>query len=57
MDGHQHPAPFVITAIGDVDTMAASLNLKGGVKDILVNENVQFTLERKEEIVIKCYIK
>lgn len=56
VDGHQHPAPFVITAIGDVDTMAASLNLKGGVKDILVNENVQFTLERKEEIVINAIL-
>lgn len=56
VDGHQHPAPFVITAIGDADTMAASLNLKGGVKDILVNENVQFTLERKEEIVINALL-
>src|SRR4051812_11429392 len=56
IDGHQHPAPFVITAIGDADTMAASLNLKGGVKDILVNENVQFTLERKEEIVINAIL-
>jgi uncharacterized protein YlxW (UPF0749 family) len=56
VDGQQHPAPFVITAIGDADTMAASLNLKGGVKDILVNENVEFTLERKEEIVINAIL-
>jgi uncharacterized protein YlxW (UPF0749 family) len=56
VDGQQHPAPFVITAIGDADTMASSLNLKGGVKDILVNENVEFTLERKEEIVINAIL-
>lgn len=54
VDGKSFPAPFVITAIGDADTMAESLNLKGGVKDILVNENVQFTLEKKAEIVINA---
>ncbi|WP_394232606.1 DUF881 domain-containing protein [Niallia oryzisoli] len=54
VDGKSLPAPFVITAIGDADTMADSLNLKGGVKDILVNENVQFTLEKKDEIVINA---
>ena len=56
VDGYQHPAPFVITAIGDADTMADSLNLKGGVKDLLVNENVQFTLEKKEEIVLNAIL-
>ncbi|WP_071395423.1 DUF881 domain-containing protein [Bacillus tuaregi] len=54
VDGKSHPAPFVITAIGDAGTMAESLNLKGGVKDILVNENVQFTLEKKDEIEINA---
>ena len=57
IDGQQHPAPFVITAIGDIDTMAAALNLKGGVKDILVNENVQFTLEKKDEIIINTILE
>lgn len=52
IDGRQHPAPFIITAIGDAEIMAASLNIEGGVKDILVNENVQFTLEKKDEVVI-----
>jgi uncharacterized protein YlxW (UPF0749 family) len=56
IDGYQHPAPFVISAIGNVDTMTASLNLKGGVKDILVNENVQFTLEEKNEIIINAIL-
>jgi uncharacterized protein YlxW (UPF0749 family) len=56
IDGYQYPAPFVISAIGNVDTMTASLNLKGGVKDILVNENVQFTLEEKNEIIINAIL-
>ena len=56
IDGYQHPAPFVITAIGDVKTMSASLNLQGGVKDMLVSENVQFTLEEKNEIIINAIL-
>lgn len=53
IDGYQHPAPFEITAIGDPDVLASALNLTGGVKDMLVNENVQFTLEKKDEIKLE----
>ena len=56
IDGYQYPAPFVITAIGDVGTMTASINLQGGVKDMLVNENVQFSLEEKNEIIINAIL-
>lgn len=52
VDGNPHPAPFVITAIGDQNVLSSSLNLAGGVKDQLVNDNVQFSLEKKDEIVI-----
>lgn len=54
VDGKQHFAPFVISAIGDAETMAAALNIKGGVKDILVNENVQFSLEKKDQIMMNA---
>lgn len=54
VDGYQHPAPFVITAIGDPDTMAEALNIKDGIKDLLVNENVQFTLEKKDHILMNA---
>lgn len=57
IDGRQHPAPFVITAIGDPETMTAALNIDGGVKDILVNENVRFTVEKKSEIVINTNLE
>jgi len=52
IDGRQHPAPFIITAIGDAEVLASALNLTGGVKDSLVNENIQFTLEQKNEIIM-----
>ena len=53
----KHPAPFVITAIGDADTMEAALNIRGGVKDLLVNENVQFSLEKKDTLMIDTKLK
>lgn len=52
VDGFQHPAPFVISAIGDAEVMASALNITGGVKDLLVNDNVQFSMEKKPEIVM-----
>ncbi|WNS77085.1 DUF881 domain-containing protein [Bacillus sp. DTU_2020_1000418_1_SI_GHA_SEK_038] len=53
VDGYQHPAPFVISAIGDGDVLASALNLTGGVKDSLVNDNILFTLEKKAEITLE----
>jgi uncharacterized protein YlxW (UPF0749 family) len=52
VDGVQHPAPFLISAIGDPDVLAAAINLSGGVKDQLVNDNIVFTLEKENEIVL-----
>jgi len=56
IDGYQHPAPFVITAIGNYDALASALNIAGGVKDLLVNENVKFTLEKKTGIRMNALI-
>jgi uncharacterized protein YlxW (UPF0749 family) len=53
VDGYQHPAPFVISAIGDPDVLASALNITGGVKDQLVNDNIVFTLEKKNEIILE----
>nr|WP_295971548.1 DUF881 domain-containing protein [uncultured Bacillus sp.] len=54
VDGYQHPAPFVITAIGNPNTMAEALIIQDGIRDLLVNENVQFSLEKKEQVVINA---
>ncbi|NRD78787.1 DUF881 domain-containing protein [Bacillus sp. BRMEA1] len=52
VDGVPHPAPFVITAIGDPDVLSAAINLTGGVKDQLVNDNIVFSIEKEDEIVL-----
>jgi uncharacterized protein YlxW (UPF0749 family) len=52
VDGFQHPAPFVISAIGDPDVLSSALNLAGGIKDQLVNDNIVFTLEKQNEMVL-----
>ncbi|MFC0524048.1 DUF881 domain-containing protein [Pontibacillus salicampi] len=56
VDGVQHPAPFVITAIGDPDVLMPSLELTHGVVDQLVNDNVEVALEKKQTISLNARI-
>lgn len=53
VDNNQYPAPFVISAIGDPLVLEGSLNLPQGVKDRLVNDNIQVKIEKKDEIVME----
>ncbi|WP_253701427.1 DUF881 domain-containing protein [Bacillus sp. FJAT-27445] len=50
VDGKQYPAPFIITAIGDPAVLEPALTMTGGVRDQLVNDNILFTLEKKDSI-------
>ncbi|MDX8044931.1 DUF881 domain-containing protein [Gracilibacillus sp. S3-1-1] len=50
VDGTSYPAPFVISAIGDQDVLDASLNLRNGVIDLLVQDNIEVTIEKKPTI-------
>lgn len=52
IDGKQHPAPFVIEAIGDSGTLRASLNLSGGVVDQLLNDNIVVSLEENQKLMM-----
>ncbi|WP_433749525.1 DUF881 domain-containing protein [Falsibacillus pallidus] len=52
VDGVQHPAPFTISAIGDPAVLSSALSITGGVKDRLVNENIIFKMEKKDELVM-----
>lgn len=52
IDGTQHPAPFVIEAVGDSDTLIASLNLNGGVVDQLLNDNIVVSLEEHQKLTM-----
>ncbi len=52
IDGTQHPAPFVIEAVGDSDTLIASLNLNGGVVDQLLNDYIVVSLEEHQKLTM-----
>lgn len=53
IDGNQHPAPFIISAIGDPDVLIPALNMIGGVNDQLVSENITVKIEKKAKIIIE----
>ncbi|MGD7008513.1 DUF881 domain-containing protein [Metabacillus sp. 84] len=53
VDGNQFPAPFVISAIGDPDTMLAAFTISGGISDQLVFDNIVVKSEKKSEITMK----
>ncbi len=50
VDGTAHPAPFVISAIGDQEILEVSVNLKNGVIDMLVQDNIEVTIEKEANI-------
>lgn len=50
VDGVQHPAPFIVEAIGEPDDLEAAMQLNGGVVDQLVNDNLVVTLEQSAAI-------
>lgn len=50
IDGKQFPAPFVIEAIGDSNVLVPSLQLRGGVLDQLVNDNIVVTIEENKKV-------
>ncbi|SOB92430.1 uncharacterized protein YlxW (UPF0749 family) [Ureibacillus xyleni] len=50
IDGNQYPAPFIIEAVGDVDTLIPALKLVGGVFDQLLNDRIVVTIEESDFI-------
>ncbi|MBM4764018.1 DUF881 domain-containing protein [Bacillus sp. B15-48] len=56
VDGYQHPAPFEITAIGDSEVLASALNITGGIKDQLVNDQIVFSLQEKKDVIMDSVI-
>ncbi len=52
IDGKQHPAPFVVEAVGDSATLIASLNLNGGVVDQFLNDNIVVSLEEDQKLAM-----
>ncbi|OEH91172.1 DUF881 domain-containing protein [Bacillus solimangrovi] len=56
VDGIEHAAPFVVTAIGNPDDLYESMNLDQGVKDQLLSDNVEVRIEKKEEVVFEPHL-
>ncbi len=50
VDGRTYPAPFVIEAVGEMEVLSSALQLKGGVIDGLVRDNIIVTTEMIKDI-------
>ncbi|MCR2820807.1 DUF881 domain-containing protein [Lederbergia panacisoli] len=53
VDGNPYPAPFKIVAIGDPNNLISALNISGGVRDQIVNDNIIFSIEKKKQILFE----
>ncbi|AGE21596.1 DUF0881 family protein [Geobacillus sp. GHH01] len=52
VDGTQHAAPFVISAIGNPDVLMSALELPGGIVDELVEDHIDVKVEKQGAIVL-----
>ena len=50
VDGKTFPAPFIIEAVGDMTVLSSALQLKGGVIDGLVRDNIIVTTETVKDV-------
>lgn len=54
IDGNQYPAPFVIEAVGNQKTLISAIELKGGVVDQLLTDEINVTIEPKDQLELKA---
>ncbi len=50
-------APYVITAIGDSDTMAAALDIPGGIADAVSAAGAHFTISKLQDVTIDTIVQ
>ncbi len=50
IDGKQYPAPYIVEAIGNQDTLQSAIELSGGIIDQLLNDRISVTIQQKDEI-------
>ncbi|MDG4655838.1 DUF881 domain-containing protein [Ectobacillus antri] len=55
VNGTEHPAPFIITALGNSDVLSKALNIKGGVIDRLLRDNISVKLQTKSDLTFERY--
>ena len=53
VDGNVYPAPFVITAIGNQQVLDTSIQMKNGVIEFLVQDNIDVTIDSKTTIEMR----
>ncbi|WP_091582850.1 DUF881 domain-containing protein [Alteribacillus bidgolensis] len=56
VDSSTSAAPFVIQAVGDPEQLEAALELSGGVKDKLVNENVEVRTQKQNQVMMEAVV-
>ncbi|MFC9790695.1 DUF881 domain-containing protein [Rhodococcus sp. NPDC127528] len=54
LDGTEIAAPYRVTAIGDPPTLAAALNIPGGVVDTVARSGGRVTVEQSEQVTISA---
>ncbi|MBJ8348515.1 DUF881 domain-containing protein [Antrihabitans sp. YC2-6] len=52
LDGRAQAAPYVVTAIGDAPTLAAALNIPGGVADTVSRSGGKLAIEQSREVTV-----
>lgn len=50
VDGNQYPAPFVIEAIGNQNTLMSSMELTGGIVEQLLADNIVVSLAKEKNM-------
>lgn len=55
VNGIKSAAPFVVTAIGNPDTLESALNMPGGVLQTL-QDFVQISVAKKERVLLPAYV-
>ena len=50
VDGNQYPAPFIIEAIGNQNTLMSSLELEGGIVEQLLADNIVVSIEKVAQL-------
>ncbi|GAA0294280.1 uncharacterized protein YlxW (UPF0749 family) [Gracilibacillus halotolerans] len=53
VEGNVYPAPFVISAIGDQNTLDTSIQMRNGVIEYLVQDNIDVKLDLSSNIMMR----
>ena len=53
IDGKQYPAPFIVEAVGNKNTLVQAIEITGGVVDQLLNDKIKLTIEKRDQISLK----